>query len=147
MSWIDPPGIIFYAREVIKDTAAATALGIAGDSSYHYPEAGLKTSTLPFVVLSDQSFEAERHAPGESYARGSVGVTIYLDPAVRSVGFAEQAGADLCRQLSEVTGDALFITKVTRSLCSRIRRSKAAATADGSARSYFTMALSIEWEG
>jgi hypothetical protein len=127
--------------------AAATTLGIGATGAYHYPEAGLKTTALPFCVLTEAEYSAERHAPGESYARGQIGATIYLDPAAIDMGTAEEAGHDLVLQLSELTGAALFITGATRSLCSRIRRSKIAATVDGAARSYFTLQIAIEWEG
>jgi hypothetical protein len=147
MTWADPPTKVVEARDAIVACAAAVTLGCGSTPAYHYPEAGLKTTTMPFCVLSEAEYTAERHAPGESYARGSISATFYLDPAVTSIGTAEEAGHDLVLQLSELTGESLFIAGATRSLCSRVRRSKVAASADGAARSYFTLQIQIAWEG
>lgn len=147
MTWTNPPTKVTEARDAIIACAAATTLGCGTTTQANYPEAGLKTTTLPFYVLSEAEYSAERHAPGESYGRGQISATFYLDPAVITIGQAEEAGHDLVLQLSELTGDNLFIVGATRSLCSRVRRSKVAATVDGAARSYFTLQIAIQWEG
>lgn len=147
MSWTNPPTKITEARDALILCAAAPTLGCGTTASHHYPEAGLKSTALPFCVLSESEYSAERHAPGESYARGQISVTYYLDPGTITIGQAEEAGHDLVLQLSELTDANLFITGATRSLCSRVRRSKVAATVDGSARSYFTLQIQIQWEG
>ena len=148
MTWIDPPAKVIEARDAVVACAAAAALGCAATGAYHYPEAGLKTTALPFCVVTEgDDYQAERHAPGESYASGSIRLLFYLDPSIVSVGAAESAGRDIVHQLSELQGDHLFITSAVRSLCSRVRRSKVAATVDGAARSYFTMQIVINWEG
>ena len=145
MSWTSPPTKIVEARDAIIACAAAATLGCSTTAVYHYPEAGLKTTALPFCVLSESECSAERHAPGESYSRGQISATFYFDPGVIAVGTAEEAGYNLALQLTELTGDKLFITNASRSLCSRVRRSKVAATVDGSARSYFTMQIQTQW--
>lgn len=146
MSWTAPSAIITAARDGMASCAAAATLGIGSTSAYHYPEAGLKSTALPFVVLSD-SIEYERHAPGESYGRGQVTATIYLDPATIGIPAAETAAGLIAQQMCELTGDNLFVTTCQRSMASRIRRSKIAATNDGAARTYFTVELTISWEG
>ena len=147
MSWVSPPTKIVEARDAIIACAAATTLGCSTSAAYHYPEAGLKTTALPFCILSESEYSAERHAPGESYARGQISATFYFDPGVIAIGTAEEAGHDLVLQLSELIGENLFVTSASRSLCSRVRRSKVAATVDGAARSYFTLQIQIQWEG
>jgi len=128
--------------------AGAATLGCSTSGFYHYPEAGLKTTALPFCILTEgEDYQAERHAPGESYGVGSVRGTFYLDPATTTIGQAEQACRELVHQLAELQGDNLFITSATRSLASRVRRSKIAATNDGAARSYFTIQVTVSWQG
>lgn len=146
MSWTDPSTILAAARDGMASCAAASTLGIGSTDVYHYPEAGLKTTPLPFVVLSD-SVEYERHAPGESYGRGQVTATIYLSPDTIGIPAAETAAGLLAQQMVELTGDNLFVTTCQRSMASRIRRSKIAAANDGAARTYFTIELLIGWEG
>lgn len=147
MSWTNPPTKITEARDAIVACTAATTLGCGATAAYHYPEAGLKTTSLPFCVLSEAEYSAERHAPGESYGRGQINSTFYFDPAAITIGQAEEAGHDLVLQLTELIDANLFITGASRSLCSRVRRSKVAATVDGAARSYFTLQIAIQWEG
>lgn len=147
MSWIDPPNKITECRDAIIACAASSTLGLGSSAQFHYPDAGLKSTALPFAILNEDFYRAERHAPGESYAEGSISLTCYLDPAVITTGIAEQAGRDLAHQLAELTGGNLLIRDVTRSLCSRVRKAKIAATVDGAARSYFTMQMTIAWEG
>lgn len=148
MSYTNPPDKITEARDAIVACAAASTLGCGATAAYHYPEAGLKNTALPFCVLTEsEEYQAERHAPGESYGRGSVRATFYLDPSVVTLGQAESASRDIVHQLCELTGDHLFIVNATRSLASRVRRSKAAAAVNGDARSYFTLQIMITWEG
>jgi len=147
VSWDTPPDKITEARDAMLACAGASTLGLGSAASYHYPLGNLRTSALPFCVLEETDYTAERNAPGESYAQGRITATIYADPAVLAIGAAEQAGRALAHELSELTGDALFITRATRGLASKVRRSKIAATVDGASRSYFTMQVSIEWQG
>ena len=147
MTWTSPPTKVTEARDAIIACASAATLGCGTTASYHYPEAGLKTTALPFCVLTESEYSAERHAPGESYGRGQISATFYIDPAVTDIGTAEEAGHDLVLQLSELTDAKLFVTGASRSLCSRVRRSKVAATVDGAARAYFTLQIQINWEG
>lgn len=147
MSWLSPPDKIVEARDAMIACAAATTLGLSSTSSYHYPLGALRTDALPFCVLEESDYGAERNAPGESYARGRISATLYLDPAIIAQGAAEQAARNLVHQLAETTGDALFITSASRGLASKVRRSKVAASVDGAARSYFTLQITIDWEG
>lgn len=147
MSWTSPPDKIVEARDAMIACASASTLGIGTTASYHYPLGALKTDTIPFCVLEEGDYEAERHAPGESYGRGRISATLYLDPATIAMGAAEEAARDLCHQLVELTGDNLFITGAKRGLSSKPRKSKVAATVNGDARSYYTLQLTMDWEG
>ena len=146
MSWTNPPDLITSARDAIKACASATTLGVSSDATWHYPDAGLKTTALPFAILTHEPPQVERHAQGESYARGTVEATLYLSPATLTTGQAETALLSLARELCEQT-TGLFITGAVPSLASRVRRSKTAGTVNGDAREYFTLSLSLSWEG
>jgi hypothetical protein len=146
MTWTGPSDLITAARDAMAATTSAATLGVGSTSVYHYPDAGIKTTALPFVVLSDDMLEYERHAPGESYGRGEIKAVLYLDPDTLTTGAAETAAGLVCQQLAEgATG--LFVTSASRTLASRVRRSKVAATVDGAARKFFTLEISIRWEG
>lgn len=149
MTWTNPPDKIIEARDAIISCTASTTLGLAlaQVAQYHYPTAALKTDTIPFCTLEEAEYSAERSAPGESYARGRVLAIFTLDPAVITMGSAERACKDLANQLCELTGDNIFITGATRTLASKVRKSKTAATVDGAARSYYTIQVSMDWEG
>jgi hypothetical protein len=146
MTWTGPSDLITAARDAMAATAAASTLGVTSTGVYHYPDAGIKTTALPFVVLSDDLLEYERHAPGESYGKGEIKAVLYLDPDTLTTGAAETAAGLLCQQITEGT-EGLVVTSASRSLASRVRRSKVAATNDGAARKFFTLEISIRWEG
>ena len=147
MSWTSPPDKIVEARDAILACAASSTLGLGSSGSYHYPLAAVKTDTLPFCVLEETEYGMERHAPGESYGRGRITAIFYIDPAVLAMGAAEEAARDLVDQLVSLTGDALFITSARRGLSTKPRKSKTAGTVNSDARSYFTLQISMEWEG
>lgn len=144
MSWdANSPTKCVEARDAMMACAASAALA----TSYHYPDAPLKTTAFPFAVLRPGSYRAERSAHGESYGRGSVVATFYVDPSVTTPAAVEAAAATLCAQLAELTGEYLLITSAECSMASRVRRAKAASAADGSSRQYVTIEVTVEWEG
>jgi hypothetical protein len=146
MTWTGPSDLITAARDAMAATTAASTLGISSTAAYHYPDAGLKTTALPFAVLADEVIEYERHAHGESYGKGEIKAVLYLDPDTITTGAAETAAALMCQQICEGT-TGLFVTSASRSLASRVRRSKVAATNDGAARKFFTLEITMRWEG
>jgi hypothetical protein len=137
------PEIVVAAQAALAACASIGSLA----TSYHYPEAGLKTTALPFAVLAEGDYAAERVAAGETFERGTVVATFYIDSAITTQGAAEKAAAAVCRELSSLTGAQLFVTSASRSLASKVRRSKVAATNDSASRSYFTIQLTMEYSG
>lgn len=147
MTWTDAPDKIEQARDAIKACAASATLGCNTDGQANYPDAGLKTTAFPFYVLEEAEYGAERVAPGRSFGRGRIVARFYLNPDAITQGQAEQACRDLVHQLMELEGEYVFLLNATRSLASRVRRSKAAAAVDGASRKFFTIEVSMEWEG
>ncbi len=147
----DAPGrLVDFRDRLLECDAITVSLGLAtGD--LHYPSIALADVDLPAAVLYEADYAAERHAGGgEVFARGTVGLCLYL-PATGDVAFtvaqAERIGQDLVDQLVGWTEEGLCILRARRERASKPRRVAKAAAGDEFGRAYITIRVDADWEG
>lgn len=101
---VDDPGSGYTAAPTVVIVGAGL---VAAD--LHFPRVDLGDDDLPAAVLSEEDYQAERSAYGESLVTVRLSAKIYFARGT-AVGLAEAHGRDLCHQLCELT-DGLHIIR------------------------------------
>jgi hypothetical protein len=150
MTWEDPTTKVEAARDRLLECPSIVGMGLT-DAGMHYPDADPGgEDDLPLVVLEESpQYEVERHAPGETYARGSVMATLYFPADEWTVGALERLGRALAHEVVELTTPGLFITGATATLSSRPTRAQEAVADDDAdpAPAWVSLVLTMRWEG
>lgn len=145
--WEDPTEILEAARALMLECPTFADL-IGGAANCHYPRFDVTQDGLPAALFEEGEYEAERHAHGQSYGKGTVVVVLYVESDSVTLGQLEKQAAAICREAAAWDGESLAITSARRGRATDPSEAQRVCANDtGGAASYRTITILLPWEG